>query len=487
MNGDARGPRRRLRLFRPGGRRTVDRELAHHLAERVDRLVAEGWDPDDAKREAEARFGDVEGIRKELMAMETTDRGRRTMMRWVDEVVQDVRYGVRALRRRPGFAVALILTLGLGIGANTAIFTVADALLLRPLPYRDVDRLVEVSLKLNGTTTVPFLFADQVEPWLDGADFLEASAYHESVTLVRTDAPEPEGVHVLAVTPELDDLLGAPFRMGRGLAPDDARPGAPGVAILTYGYWFRHGSDPDVLGQELRLDGAPYTVVGVLDRRFKFPVAGTYDLWVPVADDMTAAGRPLGRAEVVGRLRPGATLQAARERADGLAASLEEAAPHRYGWEVALTPVGRWRANPQLKQAVEMLAGGVGLLLIIALVNGVNLLLTRGTTRLPEMGIRTAIGASRGRLGRQVLVEGVVVATVAGTVATALAWGGLAAVRSTLPDELRFSSVYDFTVEGRTLTFTFVLTFATGLLLGLLPALQAARGGALAAVAPRGG
>ena len=178
------------RLFRPGTKQAIDRELLHHVEERGDRLIDKGWDPAEARKEAEKRFGEMATYRAELVGISQSDERKRWMMGGVDSLWQDLRYALRSARRKPGFAAALVITLGLGIGANAAIFTVVDALLVRPLPYLNSDRLVHVGLKLDGDFTVPWVNADQITELRGAADYFEASAVHTTIGVVRTP-PRP--------------------------------------------------------------------------------------------------------------------------------------------------------------------------------------------------------------------------------------------------------------------------------------------------------
>lgn len=480
MSGDGGKPVRRiLRLLRPGPERGAEWEIRHHLEERVDRLVEEGWDPAQARAEAERRFGDVGRVRRELVAMGRTDEGRRRVMSAFETTVQDIRYALRNVRRQPLFAVTLILTLALGIGGSAAIFTVLDALLLRPLPYDDPERIVELGLALDDGITLPFVYWDQVDDWRERGDFLTEMAFYDGAAVVRTDGDLPENLRALVVSHDLDDFLGVRPALGRAFTAADAAPGGPSTALLTHPYWERLGRPAGVVGMELRLDAGTYTVVGVLPPSFKFPVAGSAELWLPVRSDGTGAGRPLRRASVVGRIPEGLSLEAAQARADRVAAALAEDQPTESGWNVTLGPITRWRANRDVRRAVWMFAGAVGGMLLIALVNGVNLLLVRSAARARELGVRRAIGASRGRLVRQLVTESLVVALVAGVVAVALALGGVGALRGVMPSEFAFSSVYEFSVGPRPLLFTFLVSVGAGTVLGMLPALRTGREGRL--------
>lgn len=473
------GGRGRRRALVGDAARAVDLEIDHHVAELADRLVAEGWDPAVARREAERRFGDVARYRDELLRATRWQRRRLTVRGWLESVLRDGRVTWRGLRRAPLFAITMVATLGLGLGVVAAVFTVLDALLLRPLPYRDADRLVEVGLKLEDGSRLPFLMADQIEPWEATADVLGPWALYEHESLVRTDGPQPEALQTLLVSDDLDEVIGLRAYRGRTFATDDATPGGARV-MLSYSYWRRLGGDPGLVGSVLRLENRPYQVVGVLPPDFKFPVSGHPPaLWVLMPRDLVVGGNHLSRVSVVARLADGISLEAAQSRMDALAAGLAEERPGGMGWRVALTPVTDWRGNPELVRGVWLLGGAVVLMLLIALVNGINLLLFRATDRAHELSVRLALGASRWRLLRQLLVESVLLGLLGGGVAVGLALAGVAGINRLVPEEFAFSAVYSFRVEHRVLAFTFLLSLATGVVLGLIPGIRAVAGGRL--------
>ncbi len=469
-----RGPVRRLGLARPTTRRAVSEELGHHVDELADRLEEQGMDPGAARAEALRRMGDMEALQRELEGLATGEGGRWTMRDWIAGVLQDVRVTWRGLRRQPTFTWTLVLTLAVGIGAAGAVFSVVDAVLLRPLPYHEPDRIVEVDLAISGGMTLRGLRADQADTWLPAADFLEQKALWDRQSLVRTDGRDPEQLSATVVSPGLTDLLGVTMALGRGFLPEDATPGTR-VAILTHDYWARLGSDPAILGTTLRLDDEPWTVVGVLPANFKYPVAGTDDLWIPLADDMTAAGHPLSSISVAARLPDGMSLAAAQERADALSASLAAEHPHDMGWATRLRPVTDWRANDDTAKGLWMAAGAVALMFLIALVNAVNLLLVRSRERQGEAALRQALGASGPILLRQVLVESLALSLVSGVFAVGFASAATSLIGRVAPREVTFGMVYGFGVEHRTVLMVFATTVAAGLLVGLLPAVTVAR------------
>lgn len=448
-------------------------EIRHHLEACTELLVVEGWDRDAAACEARRRFGDPDRIRAELVDIQG-GRGGRQGGEVLRSLAADLRFTLRVARRNPGFAGALTLTLALGIGASSAIHSVLDSILLRPLGYRETDRLVEVNLAQGDGGWIPGLAPEALREWEPlFPEFADGHLIFNRTTLVRTDGPMTESLSVVAVTPGAESLLGLPLLLGRPFAPEDARPGGPEVALLGRAYFERLGADRDVVGRTIRVESGPVTVVGVLRGGVKFPNTGRVaDLIIPLRSDFSMATLPpSGRLQGIwARLRPGVSLSQAQERADALAAVLAEENPRPLGWRVHLSPVGEFRANPDVKRALWILAVTVGFIFVIALGNGVNLLLIRGAARSRELAVRLALGGSRGRLLRQLVAEGLVFGLVGGGVAVGLAWAGVRMMGRILPSEILFFSPHAFGVEGRTLLFAFGASVLGGVLLGILPA-----------------
>jgi predicted permease len=453
----------------------VDREIRHHIEELADRLETMGFARGVALVEARRRFGDMEQVRGE-MVRETKGVKRRMRVRErVWGIVFDVRYAVRALGRNPTFAVTVVGTVALGIGAVAAVFTILDGLLLRPLPYDAPEELFTVNQTQGDDGWVPFLWADQVDTWMDAAR-LETSAQYETLSMVRTDSPEPAMLSVVVASATLDDVLGVRPYVGRSFRDEDAMPGA-NRAMLTWRYWMSQGGERGILETTMELDGEPYEVVGVLPRDFKYPVASRADAWVALARDRRVSGVGLDRLSIVTRLPAGVNEETMQARFDALADALAVEAPHRRGWQVKLDAVQGWRGNPDLVRGVWMMACAVALMLLVALVNGVNLLLFRAADRSHELAVRMALGGGRVRLLHHLLAEGLVIGLAASFGAVVLAVTVVAGINRMLPSEFAFSSVYTFRVESRVLLFTFMLSLLSGVVLGFIPALRALRGG----------
>jgi predicted permease len=460
--------RRRSPLHRPADE-AVDLEIRHHMDELTERLIAQGATPEAARAHAQARFGNVTRIRHDMLRETRAMERRIHVGEVIGSAVADVHYALRGLRRNPAFAITVIATVALGIGAAAAVFSVLDALLLRPLPYLEPERLVDVNHAFEDGASIPFLFGDQYEAWRD-ALATQTVARHELVSFVRTDGEEATSVRVLAASHELDDLLGLRAHAGRTFTAEDAVPGL-NRAMLTWSYWQRTGARP-IASTTIELEGVTFDVVGVLPRDFKFPVASRADLWAVLATDGSVGGRTLVRTGVLTRLAPGATVESLQSMLDARAETLEAASPHRNGWGVALRSVTAWRANPDVVRGVWMLAAAVALMLLVALVNGVNLLLFRSADRAHELAVRMALGGGRVRVLRHILSEGLVIGLAAGLGAVLIAIGAVALIQRVLPQDFSFASVYTFRVQERVVLFTFIISLLAGIVLGLIPGMR---------------
>ena len=459
-----------LRAVRRGRfEQDLDQELRFHLDMEIEALVARGHSPDQARRLAERAFGGIERHKDEVRDV----RG----LTLLDDVVRDVRFGVRTLRKSPGFVAVALLCLGLGIGANAAVFSVIDAVLLRPLPYGAPDRLVRVFETLpargpgwRGSVSLPNYedWAQQLESVRDLVAFQTGSS-----NLVGEEGAER--IPIVSATASFFTSLGVRPLLGRGFAPGDDRPGASRVVVLGESLWRRRfGADPGVLGRSITLDGAPHEIVGVMSGRFTFPGRKNADAFLPLdlaLDLRTQRGTHfLG---VIGRLGRGVTLERANADVAAVARRLELEHPKEQ--------VGRSaRAVPLLETVVSdvrptllVLLGAVALVLLISCANVANLLLARSARRQPEVTLRHALGASRARLVGQLLVESAVLAMAGAVVGLLLAWLGLKALTG-LSTGLPASGA--IALDGRVLLFTLGLSLLTALLFGLTPALQSTRG-----------
>ncbi|HEV8629959.1 MAG TPA: ABC transporter permease, partial [Thermoanaerobaculia bacterium] len=400
----------------------------------------------------------------------------------MDGIWRDVQYGLRRLGARPGFTLVTVLTLGLGVGASTAIFSAVNALLLRPLPVADVDRLVfGMALRQGfdpfGTSLLDYaLYRRQ-------ARSLVASGLGTPQPFELHGRGEPERLRGAAVTASYLTTVGVQPLLGRSFAPAEDRPGGPAVAMLGHGLWQRRfGSDRGIIGRTLALGSRSYEVVGVLPPGFDMPYSA--EVWVPLQvsiDALPLDQRAAFGYELVARLAPGATWRDASRELARLAKRLEAEHPQiRRGWSYGVVPLRRQLLadlEGRTQRSLLALVVAVGFLLLICCGNVACLLVARGLSRQGEMATRLALGAGRRRLMRQLLVESLLLALLGGTVGVLLACGLQPVLRALDPIQAAGLGAYltDFRLDARVLLFALLVTLLDGVLFGLLPALQATR------------
>jgi putative ABC transport system permease protein len=390
----------------------------------------------------------------------------------METLVQDFRYALRLLRKSPGFAVAAVLTLALGMSANTVMFSVLNTVLLRPLPYPNPDRLVQIwetDARRGDMHNVvsPYNFLD----WRSQSQTFEQMATYEYSSVVLTGQKAPARLSALFVTASFFDVLKVSPLKGRAFLPDEDQPGKPRVAVLGYGAWQRHfGGDKDIVGKSVLLDDQSYSIVGVMPAGFGFPQEGT-EVWCLPGFDLKGTGRSSHYLQSMGRLKPGVSLQQAQTEMNTIAGRLA-ATYHQPGDGVRLVSLQNEIVG-NARRSLLVLCAAVLAVLLIACANVAGLLLARAVGRQKEVAIRSALGGSHARLMQQFLAESVLLATLGGILGVALSYSAgrfvVAASQGAVP-RLR-----DLQVDGRVLAFTAIACLLTGLAFGLAPALSALR------------
>jgi predicted permease len=463
------------RLFGLEPAADVEAELAFHVEMRVRELVEQGETPERARRLALERFGDYEGARQECVAI--NQRRKRHMQRteFLTELRQDVGYAFRMLRRTPAFTAAALLTLALGIGANSAIFSVVHGVLLESLPYRDADRLHRLQMLYPDGTRYSALSApDFMSLQRDARVFEQIEAY-DFAPLTLTGGGEAQELSGALVTAGFFELLGFEVPIGRAFRADENRPGSANVLVLSHGFWQRlFGGDAGILGRTMSLNARQYTVIGVLNREAR--MFQDTDVFAPLEynetfDASTARGR---RSEFLGAIgRAGSNLTAPQIDAElnSIGERLQREFPDTNGrLTFASTPL-RDIIVGDVQRPLLMLLGAVGFVLLVACANVANLLLARGSARHGELSVRAALGAGRARLVRQLLTESVILSLGGGVLGLLLAYVSTEALIAAKPADLpRLDQVgLDATVG----LFTLGAASLTGLAFGMIPALQA--------------
>ena len=454
---------KRLRaLFR---KEQLDRELSNELASHVEMHIADnlrvGMTPEQARRDALLKLGGMEQTKE-------TCRDQRGAP-FAESFLANLRFALRLLRKSPGFTAVVVLTLALGIGANTAIFSVVYGALLAPLPYPNPDQLMMVWSKINGHRNG--VSAGDYLDWNRQNTVFQDLVAFSSGRFNLSIAGRPEVVQARILGPGWFNLQGIPFSLGRDFLPEEGSVGQDHVAIITHRLWQeRFGSDPRIIGQPLHLNGEIYTVVGVL-------AAGMPDrfeshLFVPLAFRPEQINHEFHWLDVMGRLKPGVSLQQANAAMDAVTQHIAQTYPvSNKGWGASVEPLKNDFTSRDTIKDLWLLMGAVGFVLLIACVNVANLLLARGTVRQKEVAVRASLGATRSQLFSQFLIESLALALVGGILGTVLAWAMLRAILALLPP-FSVPTEADIRVSLPVLFFTLAATLLGGVLSGCVPAWQ---------------
>ena len=470
---------RRLRYWMKSAKRSdaLREEMEIHLAEKAAELEADGMTVEHARAEARRRFGNV-GLKQE-------ESREIWISRFASELGQDVRYGLRMLVKKPTLTIVAVLTLALGVGANTAIFSIVDGVLLRSLPYHDPDRLVRIFFNEPGVGLRDVRFS---KPELDDLEtragvFEDVSPIFEGSENV-TGTGQPERVEGVNGSFSYFSMLGVTPQIGRLLGPQDFVPGFAAEVVISDGLWHRaYGADPNIVGRTLQLDNDPQTIIGVLPPGFRHPgptVSGDVDVFCAFGASGAPFPKPMRSTRIlvngIGRLKPGLTLAQAQARLTAMAAQLRQDFPADYPpqtqWTIEIQPLQETLVG-KVRPMLLVSLGAVILIVLIVSLNIANLLLARASGRQQEMAVRLSLGASRGRMVRQMLTESMLLSLIGGAAGVAAAVGTWGFILRLVPSSV--PRLNEVRIDWVVLAFALLISVLTGLMFGLVPAFHSAK------------
>jgi putative ABC transport system permease protein len=444
----------------------LDEEMRFHLDHEIDQNIRSGMTPEDARYAALRTFGGVDQSKEECRSA----RG----VGFIDNVVRDISYGVRVLLKNYAFTIVVVLTLAVGIGANTAIFSFANGILLRPLPYPQSDRLVIVDTTAvrESNNSIGVSYPDFLDWREQNTVFERVGTHFGTGRFAMTVGGGPIEIRGGRVSYGLFETLHVSPILGRTFTLNEDRPEEDGVVILGYDLWQRNfAGNPNVIGQKITISSTSRTIIGVMPRGFRFPELS--DLWVPLAFSTKVYTRNDHGLEVIARLKDGVTIEQARADMNNVAAHIQEQNPvTNEGLGVTVTSLHD-NLSGDYRDGLLILLGVVGCVLLVACVNVANLMLARATARQREFALRAALGASRWRIIRQLLVESLLLALAGGALGFILSLWALHLLLTAIPIDLPFWMNFD--LDFRVLGFTLAITLLTGLIFGAVPALQTSR------------
>jgi len=445
----------------------LDQDIRDHIAQETQDNIARGMSPEEAHYAALRKFGNVRRVKEDTRAVWT--------LVWLEQLLQDIRYGLRTLRKSPGFTIVAVLTLALGIGANTAIFSVVNAVLLRPLPYKNADRLTWATERFPYNHDSSAVLSPDFIVWQNGNDvFKKIGAFGGDAGANLTGAGEPERVSVTDLTAGFFEMLGIQPLLGRDFLPEESKQANSHVALLSETLWRnRFAADAHIIGKTISLDGTAYTVVGVMPAGMRYPRA---DVWIPLALDSDVFSPHSPRwmiLAVIGLLKPGVSIDQARANLQVLIRRMDQlyppqAARFRAGAHADVVPLHDVLVR-NVRSLLFILLGAVGLVLLIACANVANLLLSRAAARGAEIAIRATLGAGRRRLLQQMLTESLLLACCGAVLGLLAGFSCTRLLQQLIPPDLPSSLKLDW----RTFGFVAVLAISSVMLFGLVPALLA--------------